>query len=194
MWDVTRFLTAVRFLIENFLAPFAFFVVFRLRGTKPAIAVALAILVLQAGYFWLRRIRFSPFFITAGLVTLLTGTADLLVTHPHYFRLSPAGQNFFIALLLLVAMAAHLPVIEWFASGLPARFRPDLTKLPREYPRRVAWLFVAYFVAKGGLYLYLAFEVDLGELVILRSIIGPISFGLLVLAEWRLRHARRSPA
>jgi intracellular septation protein A len=191
---VSWFYPALRYSFENFLVPIFFFVAFRLGGAKPAIMIALAVTVGQILFFKIRRMPLSPIFISLSALTLVSGLADLAMTEPRYFKYSPAAQNFFIAMLLSGAIAIKFPVAEWFARGLPKRLQPNLAELPKSYPRNVTVLFIFYFLIKGGVYLYLSYKVDLGELVLLRTVVGPVSFALILLTEHMIRKKKGRPA
>src|SRR4051794_8292594 len=90
----------IAFTLLNFAAPIAFFVVFQLKGSKPAIALAVVSTLIQAAAHWVWKIRASPFFIVATVFTLLFGGMDLALPEPRFYRFSPALQNFTVATTL----------------------------------------------------------------------------------------------
>lgn len=199
-------LQAIEFFLKNFIVPVAFILTFKAAGAKAAIAVAVVATVLQILVSRWKRIKLSPFFIVSSAFALVSGGLDLVLSTPQYYRLEPFVQNMLIGSVLLGTVMAKLPVVEWFAAGLPERIRPQvgevsssrLTKnpsvdlLPPSYVRKLTLIWVIYFFTKGTAYLWLAFQVDLGNLVLLRSTLGPLSFGLLLGGEMAFRRWRRS--
>lgn len=173
----------VSFVFQNFLVPVAFFVVFRAQGAKSAIALAVAITLIQVLIQKLRRIPLSPFFLVASLFTIVFGMVDLLLTSPRFFRLQPFLQNFLIGLVFLVTLFRGKPLVEWFAASLPESVKPKEGELDRGYLRNTTWAWTIYFFAKAFLFLWLAYTVDLGELVLLRSLIGGLSLVAMFGAE-----------
>jgi uncharacterized membrane protein len=185
----------LEFVLKNFAAPIGFFFVFRAHGAKPAIALALGVTGLQLLLHWVLRAGLSPFFIVASGFTILFGVIDLLIATPRFFRLEPFVQNFIMGSVFLATLFTRMPIATWFATGLPERIRPRLdSPETRRYLRNVTVVWAAYFHVKGLLFLYLAFQVDLGELVLLRTIIGGGTLVLMFLGELTYRKwIRRQP-
>ncbi len=177
----------VSFLLSSLLVPVTFYVLFRTLGSKPAIGFAVATSIGQGVITRLRKQRLSPFFLLASGSTILFGSIDLLITTPKFYRLEPGVQNLLLSLLFGVALVAHVPIAEKFAAALPGLVRPELSPQTQGYLRKVAWAWVVYFFLKGWLYVYLAFQVDLGNLVILRTVIGGPSLALMFGGEILIR-------
>jgi uncharacterized membrane protein len=171
------------FVLKNLAAPIIFFMVFRLAGTKPAIAAATAVTLMEAAILLFRGLSFSPFFIVAGVFTVVFGAVDLFITQPRYFRLEPFFQNMILGTVLGIAQLVRIPVAEWFAKALPEYVRPQLGGEMQNYLRKLTAVWVLYFYLKAALYLYLAVKVSLVQLVILRSFIGGGSLALMFFGE-----------
>jgi intracellular septation protein A len=185
--------TALEFIGKNFLPPIVFYATFRMAGAKAAIAFAVLTVALQTAVMWLKRIPHSPFFIVSSSFTILFGGLDLVVRTPQYFRLEPGAQSIAIGLILLVTAFTRVTLLEWFTTGLPPRFRPAPGEIDRAYYRGFTLVLSAYFFLKAAIYLYLAFQVDLGSLILFRSVFGAVSLALLVLGEllWRRKLRRK---
>ncbi|MCM2321989.1 MAG: septation protein IspZ [Oligoflexia bacterium] len=182
----------------NFAAPIGFFWTFRTFGARPAILLAVVLTLGQVIFHRIYDIRFSPFFLVASGFTLVFGSIDLLsLAEPRFFRLAPFAQNFLLGTAFLGTLLTRAPAIAWFAAALPRELRPDPALIEQGYLRRVTLVWGLYFLAKAALFLYLGLNVDLGVLILLRSIIGGGSLTLMFLAElayrkWlRPRRARR---
>lgn len=165
----------VEFILKNFAPPIAFFAIFQIRGPKAAIATAVAIAVGQLLTQLVLRQIISPFFLTASAFTVLFGVMDFFVHEPRFFKLEPFAENAAIGLIFTATLLAGKPIVLWFAQAMPPQFRPEITAASAAYLRNVTVVWILYFFAKGFLFLYLAFQVDLGRLVVLRSIIGGTS-------------------
>jgi intracellular septation protein A len=167
----------------NLATPLAFYAAFQFFGAKPAISLALAVTCLQLLVYWIYRIPLSPVFIVATGFTVLFGGIDLFLQSPRFFRLEPFAQNFLIATVLLSSVRLRIPVAAWFISGLPKKIRPDVSPAGQDYLRKLTFVWSIYLYLKAAVFLYLAFEVDLGALILLRSIIGGGSMVVLVGGE-----------
>jgi intracellular septation protein A len=179
--------TALEFVLKNFATPLAFFWMFEVHGAKPAITLAIIVTTLMLFTHWLLKLKITPFFLVASGFTVLLGSLDLLVAAPRFFRLEAFYQNFLIGVVFLVTVFMHVPIAEWFAAALPTQIRPELGVHTRGYMRGVTLAWGLYFILKSFLFLYLALKVDLGRLVLLRSVIGGISLVLMFGVELAYR-------
>ena len=178
--------SGLRFLI-NFLVPTLFFVVYRMAGTKPAIAFAIGAALIQTVIMKFRRLPISPFFVMGAVFTITFGTIDLFLKQPRFYRLEPGVQSLMMGLIFHGALLMKVPLLERFARALPTLVRPKLDDLPPGYLRNAAWTWIAYFYLKGAAYIYLAFHVNLGHLIVLRSVLGTFSVILMIGGEWLIR-------
>lgn len=175
------------FLFKTFTVPLSFFVVFKLYGSKPAISVAILAAFSQGAFERWNRRPLSPFFLVGSFFTLLLGGLDLLGPHPQYYRFEPFAHNLVIALIFLGATLRGFLLLEWFAQGLPTSFRPEMTPELRRYFFKVTWAWIAYLLAKAFFFLWLSSRVDLGELMLIRSIGGGATLVLMVGGEMVIR-------
>jgi len=176
-------LHGLEFAFKNLAVPIAFYIAFQSFGAKPAILVAISATLIVVLIHAALRIMFSPFFIVASGFTCLFGVMDLIVAQPRYFRLEPFAQNFLLGTVFLVSLVARTPIIAWFAGGLPKNLQPEPGEESAHYMRKLTVIWTAYFYAKAILFLELAFRVNLGELIVLRSIIGGGTLSLMVGGE-----------
>src|SRR5262249_43795026 len=157
------------------------FVTYRLHGAKPAIALAIAATLVQVAVVLAKGKRLSPFFIVASGFTVLFGGVGPRVAHPLFFRFQPFVPTLIVGTGFLISVIWKLPLAEWFAAALPAMVRPRLDGSMRAYLSRLTLIWSLYFFVKSGLYLWLALRVDLGHLVLLRSLIGGATLALMFL-------------
>ena len=186
-----RILDAFRYLFLNFATPLVFYFVFHWKGAKPAIGFAIGVTLVQGGAHVVYRERFSPFFILSSGLILIFGALDLLVQDPRFFRFEPAVQNFGVGSLFWVAQWKKFPVIRVFVQALPRRIQSEFLEPDEAYLRRVTWVWVGYLYLKGLFFLYLAVSVDLGALILLKSVVGTGSLLVMMGGEWIFRRVLR---
>lgn len=175
--------SAVSFFLLNLATPVVFFWTFRLAGAKPAIAFAIGVSALQTAFHLWLKARMSPFFMVASGFTVGFGLLDLVVTAPQFFRLQPFAQNLLVGLVFLFSALTRYPIVTWFAAALPPFVRPEMDEETSNYLRNVTWAWATYLLVKALIFLYLAFRVDLGSLILLRSVIGGGSLALMIVGE-----------
>ncbi len=184
-------LKAVEFILKNFAAPIVFYATFNVWGAKPAIASALGITLVVVAVHAVTRTKPSPFFLVASGFTLAFGAIDLVIETPQYFRFEPFAQNFLMGTIFLIMQLLRVPVAAWFMQGLPKFVQMELvvagTDRPHErnhaYLRKLTWIWTGYMYVKAALFLWMAFQYDLGNLILLRSIFGGGSLGVLIVGE-----------
>jgi uncharacterized membrane protein len=128
-------------------------------------------------------IPISPFYIVASGFTVAFGTIDLFLDSPRFFRLEPFAQNFLIGMIFLISLKTRISVLGWLASGLPAAFRPKIEPEMAGYLRKLTAVWGIYLLAKAFVFLYLAYHVNLGHLILLRSLIGGGTLGVMIGGE-----------
>ena len=182
------------FVLKNFATPIAFYLTYNWLGAKPAIGLAIATTLVQLGAHRVLGEKVSPFFLTASGFTVLFGMIDLFLASPRYFRLEPAVQNYLMGAVFLFTWFTRAPLALWFAKALPEPLRPALDSSEQGYLRKVTLIWALYFLVKASFFLWLAFQVDLGRLIVLRSLIGGLSLGLMFGGEILYRKKWRRPA
>ncbi len=174
------------YVLTNFASPIVFYLTFHKLGAKAAIGLTISVTVLQLLFHGFRKQKPTIFFIITTLFIVIFGGVDLFLSTPRFFSLEPFVQNFLIASFFLSTYLAHMPIYSRIAADLPARLRPKQV-LPEKYYRKVTLAWIVYLYTKSGLFLFLAFAVNLGELILLRSIIGGGTLLAMLLGELRYR-------
>ena len=137
---------------------------------------------LQLLFHWIKRRRPTIFFIITTVFIVLFGGVDLLLSTPKFFRLEPFAQNFLIASIFLGTYLARISIFSRLARDLPPKLRPQQA-LPEEYYRKVTRVWIVYLYVKAVVFLILALKVDLGSLILLRSILGGVTLLIMFLGE-----------
>jgi intracellular septation protein A len=177
----------IRFAVGNFFVPIAFFAAYHTLGARAAIGFAVGAVIIQAVLLRATRTKASPFFITAAFFTLLFGGADLLISDPRFYRFEPFAQNFVIGSVVLGSLFFKGSLLEVFANALPQPIRPAAGSIPSKYLRKLTAVWAGYFYAKAVFYLWLAQAVNLGSLMLIRALVGQVSFLTLIIVEIVLR-------
>ena len=198
--SVVNFGQGVEYVLVNFATPICFYLAFRYWGAKPAIGLAVGTTTAQWIYHKAFRLKVTPFFLIGSGFTVGFGTIDLLIQSPTVFRFEPFAQNFIIATVLMLTVFRKVPTLYYFAEALPEKVRPDLVgEGSIAYLRKLTWIWIIYLYFKAFAFLYFAFNVELGNLILLRSLVGGGSLILLFLGEliyrkWiRQKRIRRTP-
>ncbi len=177
----------------NLATPATFYWAFHEWGPKPAIGFAVVVSLLQALSHLIFKVRPSPIFIFASGFTVLFGGIDLWLKTPQFFRFEPFAQNFGVASFTLFATLARLPLAYELVKSLPKSIQPKLKGPDDPRLRRLTWIWIFYLYVKSGFYLYLAYRVDLGDLILFRTLLGGGSLGVMLLSlPFQLRNQQKS--
>ena len=115
----------------------------------------------------------------AEVFTVAFGTPDLFVKIPHFFKLEGFAQNLMVGLVFVGSLFTKRPLMMILADSLPPQIAHPYKGESISYLKKLTLIWGFYFMLKALLFLYLAFKVDLGQLYVLRVIIGNISAVLL---------------
>jgi uncharacterized membrane protein len=183
------------FVLKNFAAPILFYAVFHLYGIKPAIGSAIAVTLVQFLYHWVRSLPVSPFMIIASSFTIGFGLIDLLLESPTFFKFEPFIHNVIIGWVFLATLWTERPLVATLIEALPRRWRPDSGPGLDRYLRNLTLAWAGYHFAKALIFLWLAFQVDLADLVVWRTLIGNVTIAMMVGGEilYRKKTWRKRP-
>ena len=171
----------------NFATPLVFYIAYYLYGSKAAIGFAVLSIFVQSFFNGIYRLKISPFFLVASVFTVGFGSIDLMIQNPTFYRFEPFAQNFLIASLFLFTFWARFPLFNYLAESLPKKIRPNLSNRVPAYFRKLTLIWAVYLYFKAAVFFYLAFRVDLGKLILLRSLIGGGTLLIMVLGEFFYR-------
>lgn len=177
----------IQFAFLNFATPVIFYVAFEKGGAKLAIGFAILTTLIQVIAHRISRARFSPFFVLSSGFTVGFGLLDLFLASPRFFRLEPFFHNLVLASILWGSLGTRYCLMQKLVFALPARVRPERSEGFDSYLRKVTWVWIIYLYSKAFFFLYLAYQVDLGKLIILRSVVGGGSLWALILGEMAYR-------
>lgn len=148
-------------LLFDFFPILLFFIAYKLGdiyvGHEQAIyvatAVAIAASALQVAFYWLRHRRFETMhLVTLGLMVVLGG-ATLILQNDTFIKWKPTVVNWLFAAAFLGS--------QWFTEkSLVQRMMGKSVQLPGAVWGRLNVSWSLFFIALGGLNLYVAFNFD----------------------------------
>lgn len=147
-------------------------------GLKVAIAGTVTfILVDGARRFW-RRLPVTRIYLLSSGLALVFGTIDLLSQTPFMLKYEGVITNLVTGFAFVAGARGEKPMIQEIAEQRGEAFpvRPDVTHFFRLFT--LAW--AAYFFVKAAAYLWIGEVIALQDALLLRSIIGSASLGLMI--------------
>lgn len=167
------FLSAARFLAEDFAATILFLAVFQATGSMPAAAVAGIVLGLgQVGWrLFQRRPVDTLQWVSLGLVVSTAGVS-LLTNDPRFVMLKPSAIYLIVGAVMLKRgwMMRYMPPIA-------NRLMPDLVTA-------FGYVWAGLMFASAGLNVALALTLPFGQWLLAMAVWGPCSKGLLFLIQF----------
>ena len=176
---MARFAAAVRFAFAEFGPLIAFWALALTLGVKPAIAGSILFILDDAAWRRWKGTAFTRLYLLVSALTLVFGGIDLLSTSPFMLKYEAAVTNIATGVAFVVGAMGEKPIVQEVAEqrgeSLPA------TVQIRAFFRLFTLLWAAYFFLKAAFYVWIVFELPMLEAMALRSIVGSISLGLMIL-------------
>ncbi len=150
-------------------------------GVKPAIAGSILFIVADAGWRWRKGLGFTRLYLLVSALTLVFGAVDLVSTSPFMLKYEAAITNVATGLAFVAGAAGEKPIIQEVAEGrgesVPAN------RETRAFFRLFTLVWAAYFFIKAGFYVWAVRTMPMLEAMALRSAVGSISLGLMILVS-----------
>ena len=178
-----RLMSALRFLAETF-APLGIFMGAKhLFGLVAAIAVGIALSLLLLAFQIRRDRRMSPFtaFVAASVIGF--GALDLYFRTGFFVKLEPALGNAVTGAFFTGSVLWGSPVIIEFAERSLGRKVDEA----RRYLTVWTLLWGAFFFLRAGVHLWMAYNVSLDRALLIRGLVGPLSFAVMIGTEMATR-------
>lgn len=176
-----------RFVIESF-GPLVVFVVLEhtvslLAAIVSSIVTGVALVVVQIA----RDKKISPFTAFVAASVAIFGALDLKYQSGFFVKLEPALGNTFTGLFFLATVAFGKPVIRELAEK--QRGRP-LSENASGYLRTLTIVWGLFFFVRAGSYVWMAYRLSVDQALAVRSVAGPVSFGVMIFGEMGVRWLR----
>lgn len=138
-------------LLFDFFPVIAFFVAYKVADIYVATGVIIVAVILQAGIQWLRHRKISPMALTSGVLVLIFGGLTLLIHDRAFIQWKVTIVNWLFAVAFCVSQfVGDRPLIE--------RLLGDNLPLERSLWRRLNWAWAGFFLALGGVNLFVAYR------------------------------------
>jgi intracellular septation protein A len=178
-----RWTRVARFLLESFGPLLVFLLVEHSVGLGWAIVanVVVGVALLAAQLYRERKVSAFTAFVAASV--LLFGVLDLYFQSGFFIKIEPALGNATTGLFFLGSVLWGQPVVVEFAR----RQKPDLPDAALPYLRGVTLAWAAFFFLRTAVYVWMAYNVSLDGALLVRAILGPLSFGAMFAGEFAVR-------
>lgn len=150
-------------------------------GLKVAIAGTIAfILVDAARRLWL-HISFTRIYLLSSSLAVIFGGIDIFSQIPFMLKYEAVITNAVTGIAFVAGARGTKPLLQQLAeqrSG-PVPDRADV----RYFFRLFTLVWACYFFAKAGAYLWLGAVLPMGRAMLVRSILGSVSLGIMVVVS-----------
>jgi intracellular septation protein A len=182
-----RWRTTLRFVLESF-GPLIVFVVLEhavslLAAIISSIVTGVVLVAVQIK----RDGKISPFTAYIAASVALFGGLDLKYQSGFFVKLEPALGNVLTGLFFLGTVAVGRPVIVELAQK--QRSEP-FTERGVAYLRALTMIWGLFFFVRAAAYVWMAYRLTIDQALAIRSVAGPVSFGVMIVGEWGVRYLR----
>lgn len=179
--NLKKIKAAIIFAVSNFGPLIVFFGVNYFLGLKPAIAGSLLFCIAEIVYRFYRKERTTTLFKYTAVTTFVFGAFDLYADNSFLFKYEAVVTNLLTAGVFVASLSSEKSIIQDFYEKQP-NAKP-MTPVKLVYFRFLTFVWISYFVLKSGIYLWLANQYSLEQGILIRVLIGSVSFyGLLFIS------------
>jgi intracellular septation protein A len=176
-----RALGVLRFAALEFGPLIAFWLVNAAFGIKPAIAASLLVIAVDSLWRWRRGEKFTRLYLLTSGLTLLFGAIDLSITTPFLIKYEAAVTNVAVGVAFVIGAFGEKSMIQEAAEQRGVGF-PKTAEL-RRFFQLFTLLWAFYFFVKAAFYAWAVWTLPLTEAIALRSLVGSLSLGLMILVS-----------
>ena len=170
----------IQFLLTNFGPLIGFYLLNNIWGLQTAILGSMGIVV--AELIWIKVIRkgkVSSLFLFSGAIVFVFGALDLWLQQSLFFKLEAFLINLFTAVFFGLSLRNEKSLIQELAET-QKRTSSDQSEDKRFFFQLLTIFWCLYFIAKGFFFLWLNFTTPMNEALLLRMIIGKVSFWIML--------------
>jgi intracellular septation protein A len=174
----------VRFVLESFGPLIVFVVLEHVVSLFAAIVSSIVAGVILVALQVVRDRKISPFTAYVAASVAVFGVLDLKYQSGFFVKLEPALGNTFTGLFFLGTVLLGRPVILELAQK--QRKKP-FTERGVAYLRGLTIAWGLFFFVRATAYVWMAYRLTIDQALAIRSIAGPVSFGVMIAGEWGVR-------
>jgi uncharacterized membrane protein len=148
-------------------------------GTTTAIAATLLFVLVDGSRRLIRREKLPPLYLPSALLGIGFGIIDLMAPTPFMLKWEPLIGNLLIAGFFAAGARAEVPLTAQFAAQSGAEIplnRPEVMRFMRFW----TWVWAAYFVVRGIVYVWIMHAWPLVEALAIRTVVGWVSLALMI--------------
>jgi len=178
---MSRLLPFGRFALAEFGPLVVFWTLAATLGTKPAILGSILFIIADAAWRRLKRVSFTRLYLLISGLTLVFGLVDLASTSPFMLQYEAVITNAATALAFVAGAMGEKPILQEVAEQRGETF--IATNEVRAFFRLFTIAWATYFVVKAIVYFWMAWTLPMLEAMALRSVVGGVSLGLMILVS-----------
>ncbi|MBL7672123.1 MAG: septation protein IspZ [Bdellovibrionaceae bacterium] len=167
------------FFYKNFGPLIVFYVANHFWGLKTAIAVSLVFTVAEIIHYKISKKEITTFFKFSVALTFVFGVLDLTLENAFFYKIEATVTNLFTAFFFGITLFQPKPLIQQFAEQ-QGRTLKEQSIDKTFFFRLLTMVWTFYFILKAILYLWINLNSDLEQGLIVRTIIGNVSFGIML--------------
>ena len=179
---MNRVSAAASFVLTEFGPLVGFWLLLGTLGLKPAIVGSIAIILVDALWRIGRGESFTRLYVLISGLTLAFGVIDLSLADPFLVRFESVANNLATGIVFFVGAFGRKPLIQELAERRQATPLPERADV-RRFFQLFTLVWAAYFFVKAAFYFWIALIFPLAQAMAIRSIIGGISLGLMILVS-----------
>jgi intracellular septation protein A len=177
----------VRFVLESFGPLIAFVALEHTVSLFAAIVSSIVCGVILVAIQIVRDRKISPFTAYVALSVAVFGALDLKYQSGFFVKLEPALGNTFTGLFFLGTVLVGRPVIAELAQK---QRKEPFTEGGVAYLRALTIAWGLFFFLRAAVYVWMAYRLTIDQALAIRSVAGPISFGVMIFGEMGVRYLR----
>jgi intracellular septation protein A len=147
-------------------------------GLKAAIAGTIAFIVVDAARRFWRHIPFTRIYVLSSGLAVIFGGIDLVSQTPFMLKYESVITNVATGIAFVAGAGGDKPMLQEIAEQRSGPF-PERADI-RYFFRLFTLFWAGYFFAKAGLYLWLGAILPLGRAMLVRSVLGSVSLGVML--------------
>ena len=178
---MTRLRRFLRFLFGDFGPLIAFWAFYLTLGLRAAIAATVVYVLADLLHRLRYGRRFTRIYLLSSGLAVIFGAIDLLAASPFMLKYEAVVTNAATAIFFFAGAHGAKPLIQEFAEQRSGPL-PDRADVHR-YFQLFTYAWAGYFLLKAGVYFALGEAYPLATAMALRSIIGGISLGVMIVGS-----------
>ncbi|MFZ3230617.1 MAG: septation protein IspZ [Pseudobdellovibrio sp.] len=177
----------VTFILLNFGPLIGFYFINQFWGFKVAILVSIILVIAEYSWLKFRKIALSAFFYFSSALIVIFGIADLSIQEPFFFKFEAMLTNIFFATFFGMSLLKEKSIIQEFAEA-QKRTSVNTSEDKTFFFKSLTLFWCLYFIVKAVFYLWINFNTSMNEALIIRLLVGKISFWIMMFISIGLPH------